>query len=161
MAKTVFVVDHECGHTQEHDLSKKPAGKRAGLAAWLKDKPCWDCGKSSGISPEQKAEQEAQTAETEKTLGLPDLAATPAQTPKLLPWGRQIRAAVLREAYDLVESGKETESWFTNNFLEPAKRITGCTWWVDNREATLAEMPELLDDSGEGSPFTWVESKSS
>lgn len=161
MAKTIFAVDHECGHTQEHDLSKKPAGKRAGLAAWLKDKPCWECSKSSEISPERKAEQEAETAETEKTLALPELDATMAQRPKLLPWARQIRADVLRSAYDLVETGKETESWFTNNFLEPAKRITGCSWWVDNREATLTEMPELLDDSGEGSPFTWEGDKTS
>lgn len=156
MAKTVFSVDHECGHTQEHDLAGKPAGKRAGLASWLAGKPCWECGKTGGISEEEKARQAAETAETEKKLGLPELEATEKQRPKLLPWARQVRADKLRQAYELVEAGKETESWFENNILEPAKAISRCGWWIDNREASVNELPELLDDSGEENPHTWT-----
>lgn len=158
MAKTIFSVAHECGHTQDHDLSGKAAGKRAGIAEWLKSKPCRDCGKGGGLTAEEKAEREAQTKETEETLGLGPLDATEAQKAKLLPWGREVRAAKLREAYDLVEAGKETEAWFENNILEPAKRISRCSWWVDNREASLDDLPELLDDSGEENPNTWVAS---
>lgn len=156
MAKTKFSVDHECGHTQEHDLSAKPAGKRAGLAKWLKDKPCWECGKTSGISEERKAEILAETEETERTLGLGELDATDLQREKLLPWAREIRAAKVREAYELVESGKETEAWFENNILGPAKQISRCNWWVDNRESSIEDLPELLDDSGEDNPHTWA-----
>jgi len=156
MAKTKFSVEHECGHTQMHDLSAKPAGKRAGLATWLKGKPCWECGRSSEVSPERKAEIEAETAETERILGLGELNATEAQRPKLLPWAREIRASKLREAYALVEGGQETEAWFTNNILDPGKRISNCSWWVDNREATIEDLPELLDDSGEENPHTWT-----
>ncbi len=159
MAKTKFSVDHECGHTQEHDLSAKPAGKRAGLAAWLKEKPCWECGKSAGISEERKAEIQAETEETERTLELGELEATDRQRPKLLPWAREIRATKLREAYELVESGTETEAWFENNILGPAKQISQCSWWVDNREASIEDLPELLDDSGEENPHTWAGAK--
>lgn len=159
MAKTKFSVEHTCGHTQEHDLSAKPAGKRAGLATWLQEKPCWECGKSTDLTEERKAEILAETEETEKTLELGELAATERQRAKLLPWGREIRASKLREAYALVEDGTETETWFENNILGPSKQISQCSWWVDNREATIEDLPELLDDSGEENPHTWTGAK--
>lgn len=155
MAKTLFSVDHECGHTQDHDLANKPAGKRAGIAAWLKGKPCRECSKASGLSAERRAEIQAETALSEKTLGLGELEATQAQRDKLLPWAREIRAEKLREAYGLVEAGTETEAWFENNILGPAKQISRCGWWVDNRAASIEDLPELLDDSGEENPHTW------
>lgn len=156
MAKTKFSVDHECGHTQKHDLSANPAGSRAGLAAWLKDQPCWVCGRSSRISKDRKREILTETEETERTMALGELEATDQQREKLLPWAREIRATKLRAAYELVESGKETETWFEKNILGPAKQISRCIWWADNREASIADLPELLDDSGEEDPRAWT-----
>ncbi|MCN9240683.1 hypothetical protein NGF19_07715 [Streptomyces sp. RY43-2] len=38
--KKLWTIDHACGHTNEADLSDRPADRRAGYARWLADRDC-------------------------------------------------------------------------------------------------------------------------
>jgi hypothetical protein len=41
--KTLWPITYSCRHSDERDLSAKPADQRAGYARWLSDKQCTDC----------------------------------------------------------------------------------------------------------------------
>ncbi|MFJ4518236.1 hypothetical protein [Streptomyces sp. NPDC088816] len=38
--KTIWPVDHTCGHHADRDLSDRPADRRAGFAEWLARQRC-------------------------------------------------------------------------------------------------------------------------
>lgn len=40
-------IHHRCGRSVDHDLSNRPAEKRAGFARWLTGKECTDCWKAA------------------------------------------------------------------------------------------------------------------
>lgn len=148
---TVWGVDHSCGHSKEVDLSKKPAGKRAGLAVWLKSQPCLDCVRKSEkkeLSAEVKAEREAEQAEAEQfaeALELPDFTGSEKQRQKLIPWAFTSRHRLLKAGYEaLVEEGDWDEEDFEGKVLVPARRIDSPGWWVDNKDADAADLEELV-----------------
>ncbi len=45
--KKLWTIDHACGHTNEADLSDRPADRRAGYARWLAGRDCTDCWRAS------------------------------------------------------------------------------------------------------------------
>lgn len=45
--RTQWTVEHACSHQMVHDLSGRPADKRAGFARWLAAKDCTDCWKAA------------------------------------------------------------------------------------------------------------------
>ncbi|MEU7719128.1 hypothetical protein [Streptomyces tibetensis] len=45
--RTHWTVEHTCSHSVDHDLSNRPADKRAGFARWLASKDCTDCWKAA------------------------------------------------------------------------------------------------------------------
>ncbi|HAQ9631266.1 TPA: hypothetical protein IYE65_002928, partial [Enterococcus faecium] len=94
--KTVWPVTYTCGHTENRDLSDKPAGKRAASARWYGEHlVCGRCfKKESGTGESEKerddrhaAEAEALRADAERD-GLPvDLVGTEKQ----VPWALRVR----------------------------------------------------------------------
>ncbi len=38
--KTIWPIDHTCGHHADRDLSDRPADRRAGFAEWLARQEC-------------------------------------------------------------------------------------------------------------------------
>ena len=45
--RTKWTTKHLCGHEVVHDLSDRPADRRAGFARWLADRDCTDCWKAA------------------------------------------------------------------------------------------------------------------
>lgn len=147
-----FTIDHKCGHSEEHDLSKKIAGERRRFAQWLSERQCRSCWKKSADRKDSKeftahkaAKLEEARADQER-FGLPILTGSEGQA----KWGLTSRHALLRAAYaEQVEAGEMSEDEFDQQILEPAKKIDFAGWWIDNREASVAELMELVNDPGE------------
>lgn len=148
---TEYEIDFQCGHTEKRDLSHKPAGDRAGFAAWLAKTQCSDCFSTS--APKRKKEyakkfaeearEEAQAA-AEK-MGLPQLEGSDKQ----VGWALTVRNNLLLGAHDALVEGEAasmTEAEFTERVLEPAQRIVRAGWWIDNREQDAADLEELVTD---------------
>ncbi|MGW5680316.1 hypothetical protein ACWEV4_35590, partial [Streptomyces sp. NPDC003860] len=45
--RKTWTVAHTCGHELTHDLSGRPADKRAGFARWLGERDCTDCWRTA------------------------------------------------------------------------------------------------------------------
>ncbi|GAA2678118.1 hypothetical protein GCM10010400_46570 [Streptomyces aculeolatus] len=45
--RTHWTVEHSCTHETVHDLSDRPADRRAGFARWLAERDCPDCWKAA------------------------------------------------------------------------------------------------------------------
>ncbi|WP_448810548.1 hypothetical protein [Agromyces bauzanensis] len=149
---TVFPVTYACGHSEERDLSDLPAGQRAGRAAWLAKQKCFECFKKAGkrkVSKEVASERAALLSEAEADQergGLPVLRGSAKQK----DWALTVRFQLLRDAYELVQSGQLDEPGFEEQILVPARRIDAAHWWIDNRDANVEDLAELLADSGLG-----------
>lgn len=148
---TLFDVQHKCGHAQERDLSDKPAGERAGYAAWLAKQPCTECWKKTRdrkVSKEVKAERAAEleaALEDQERSQLPILNGSTKQ----VDWAVKVRYELLRDAYvSLVEEGSLDEDRFETEVLTQARMVTAARWWIDNRE-NGDSIIEILADPGE------------
>ncbi|ROS47920.1 hypothetical protein [Frigoribacterium sp. PhB24] len=152
--KTVWPVTYTCGHTENRDLSDKPAGKRAASARWYGEHlVCGRCfKKDSGTGESEKerddrhaAEAEALRADAERD-GLPvDLVGTEKQ----VPWALRVRGELIRGAYEaLVETDQMSDAEFQAQVLEAARPLDRARWWIDNRDQDAADLPELLADPG-------------
>lgn len=152
--KTIWPVEYTCGHIENRDLSDKPAGKRAASAKWFGEHlVCGRCFKKQNGSGESDADRDARHAEEAKQIredadrdGLPlDLIGTEKQ----VPWALRIRAELIRSAYEaLVECGELTDADFEEQVLVPARPLDRARWWIDNKDADAADLPELLADPG-------------
>jgi hypothetical protein len=150
--KTTWPVAHACGHTTSHDLSSKPADKRAGLARWLSHKDCTNCWRGaqadggSRLSKQdwitrQRAQASAATADWEQPRAMPELDGSA----KGRDWAARSRHCLLQAAYQAhVESGAMPEAQFDALIETPAKRITDASWWIDNRDTNPDDIQELL-----------------
>ncbi|UTX53285.1 hypothetical protein [Leucobacter aridicollis] len=148
---TQFNVQHKCGHTQERDLADKPAGERAGFAAWLANQPCTECWKKRQdrkLSKEvqtERAELEEHALEDQERSQLPILIGSSKQ----ISWALRVRYELLRDAYtSLVEEGALDEDRFEADVLAPARLVTAARWWIDNRE-NGDMIIEILADPGQ------------
>ncbi|NQX29849.1 hypothetical protein HQQ81_21080 [Microbacteriaceae bacterium VKM Ac-2854] len=148
---TIWDIDFSCGHSEQRDLSDKPAGKRAGLAEWLSKSPCFDCYKAargSTVSAEVKAEREQRRQLAIEWAGVNELAPLRG-TDKQKDWAVRVRHEMLQAAYAvLVEQQGMAESDYDRSVLEPARLVDSARWWLDNRETEVADLPELLADAG-------------
>ncbi|NQX25665.1 hypothetical protein [Curtobacterium sp. VKM Ac-2852] len=152
--KTIWPVQYTCGHTENRDLSDKPAGKRASSAKWFGEHlMCSRCFKKQNGSDESDAERDARHAKEAEQIredaerdGLPiDLVGTEKQ----VPWALRIRAELIRGAYEaLVQEGELSDADFEDQVLVPARPIDRARWWIDNKDADAADLPELLADPG-------------
>lgn len=152
--KKIWPVTYTCGHTEDRDLSDKPAGKRAGSAKWFGAKfVCSGCFRKNTSSGETEQERDARRAaeanerrtEAERDGLPPNLIGSDAQA----DWALRVRQELIRAAYErLVQEGDLTDAQFEQTVLAPARPIDRARWWIDNRDAEPAELPELLADPG-------------
>lgn len=148
---TEYEVEFKCGHIEDRDLSHKPAGERAGFAKWLAGQDCNACWQRSNHkkdSVEFKKKREAELAEAEEEAQRLNLAVL-SGSEKQVPWAMQIRQKMLRESYsDLVESGHMSEAEYDVAIMNTARLIDRAKWWIDNKDCSVEDLPELLADPG-------------
>ncbi|MDF9816730.1 hypothetical protein M2266_005961 [Streptomyces sp. SPB162] len=103
--RTRWTVQHPCSHAVEHDLSGRPADKRAGFARWLATKNCTDCWKAARdtdspskeewLAAKRAQEQQAAVEWAEK-FDMP-----PMEGPdKALDWGVRSRHQLVAAAHN-------------------------------------------------------------
>lgn len=161
--RTSWSVQHTCGHDVTHDLSNRPADKRAGFARWLAARDCSDCWKAArdGDSASKdewlaaKRAQEQQAAlDWAGRFDMPSLEGTE----RAVEWGERSRHQLVTAAHTalVLEGTWEEADWVA---LEEKVRAVGrAGWWIDQRDADGSDLPELLDaataeDRGNENPF--------
>ncbi|MGW1609777.1 hypothetical protein ACWCQZ_10315 [Streptomyces sp. NPDC002285] len=161
--RTQWTVEHACSHQVVHDLSNRPADKRAGFGRWLAGRDCTDCWKAARdadteskeewLAAKRAAEQEAAVAWA-KQFDMPQLEG-PA---KALDWGERSRHQLMTAAHTalVVEGAWDEADWA--ELEEKARAIARAGWWIDQRDAEGTDLLELLDaateaDRGTENPF--------
>ncbi|MFF5090368.1 hypothetical protein [Streptomyces niveus] len=152
--RTEWTVEHPCGHAVVHNLSDRPADRRAGFARWLTTRDCTDCWEAArdtaSESTEQwlaakRAQEQQAAAEWAKRFDMP-----PLEGPKkALGWGERCRHQLVTAAHTalVVEGGWEEGDWA--ELEEKARTVTRAGWWIDQRDAEGADLLELLEAVGE------------
>lgn len=161
--RKTWTVAHSCGHEMEHDLSNRPADRRAGFARWLAGRNCTDCWKAARdadteskeewLAAKRAEEKEAALAWAQR-FGMPELEGPE----KAVDWGGRSRHQLMTAAHTtLVIEGSWDEADWTE-LEEKARSITRAGWWIDQRDAEGTDLLELLDaatdaDRGTQNPF--------
>ncbi|WP_253911355.1 hypothetical protein [Streptomyces sp. CNQ-509] len=151
---THWTVEHSCTHEVVHDLSDRPADRRAGFARWLAERDCPDCWKAARgadtasrqewLTARRAAEQQA-AADWAHRFDMPPLEGPE----KTLAWGERTRHQLMAAAYTaLVAEGTWDETGWAE-VEDKARSITRAGWWIDQRDADGCDLPELLDAAGE------------
>lgn len=147
---TIWTITHSCGHTTERDLSDRPADRRAGFADWLARGECTDCWRASPAADtaareawlaERRAAEQAEAEAWATRYRMPPLEGTD----KAVPWAVRCRHQLLTAAHTtlVVEGHLSEEAW--QSLEDEARTITRAGWWIDQRNADPADLPELLD----------------
>ncbi|WP_374777021.1 MFS transporter [Streptomyces sp. NBC_01310] len=161
--RTEWQIVHSCGHEITHDLSDRPADKRAGFARWLGGRDCTDCWKaardSDNVAKEEwlaakRAEEQQAALAWAEQFEMPPLEGPE----RALAWGERSRFQLVTTAYTaLVTEGTWDEAdW--SALEEKIRTVTRAGWWIDQRDADGTDLPELLDaatanDRGTENPF--------
>ncbi|MCY0933827.1 MFS transporter [Streptomyces sp. H34-S4] len=161
--RSTWQIVHSCGHEITHDLSDRPADKRAGFARWLGGRDCTECWKASRDSNTAAKEVWLAAKRAEEQQAALDWAGQfdmpPLEGPeRALAWGERSRFQLATAAYSaLVTEGTWDEAdWAT--LEEKVRTVTRAGWWIDQRDAEGSDLPELLDaatadDRGTENPF--------
>ncbi|GJF32648.1 hypothetical protein KNE206_53480 [Kitasatospora sp. NE20-6] len=157
---TRWTVTHSCGHEAEHDLTARPADRRASYARWLCARDCTDCWRAerdanrgaertAWLATRRAEEQEASAAWSAQ-YRMPPLSGPQA----ILDWGERTRHQLMTAAYKvLVVEGELTdEQW--QQAEDRARTVDRAGWWIDQREAEAADLPELLDAATDADRIT-------
>ncbi|ULR48477.1 hypothetical protein [Streptomyces deccanensis] len=161
--RTQWTVEHACSHQTVHDLSARPADKRAGFARWLATRDCTDCWKAARdtdteskeewLAAKRAAEQEAAFAWATQ-FDMPQLEGPE----KALGWGERSRHQQMTAAHTalVVEGSWNDTDWA--ELEEKARAVTRAGWWIDQRDAEATDLLELLHaaaeaDRGTENPF--------
>ncbi|MFF3460308.1 hypothetical protein ACFYXH_39700 [Streptomyces sp. NPDC002730] len=161
--RTKWTVEHPCGHEVVHDLSDRPADRRAGFARWLAGRDCSDCwkaardedsaGKEAWLAAKRAEEQQA-AREWAERFDMPPLEGPD----KALDWGERSRHQLVTAAYSaLVSEGTWDEAdWAV--LEDKIRTVARAGWWIDQRDSEGTDLPELLDsaasdDIGTENPF--------
>ncbi|MFI2204624.1 hypothetical protein ACH47Z_28330 [Streptomyces sp. NPDC020192] len=161
--RTTWSIVHSCGHEISHDLSNRPADRRAGFVRWLEGRDCTDCwraargqdgvGKAEWLTAKRAEEQQA-AAEWAEKFDMPPLEGAE----RALAWGERSRHQLVTAAYSaLVTEGSWDEAdWAV--LEDRIRTVTRAGWWIDQRDAEGSDLPELLDaassdDIGTENPF--------
>ncbi|MGW6840260.1 hypothetical protein [Streptomyces sp. NPDC054958] len=161
--KTLWSIEHDCGHTTQADLSNRPADRRAGYARWLAQRDCTDCWRScrsqdatsqSEWLEQKRSAEQARADEWAERYRMPPLEGVG----RALAWGSRCRHQLVTAAYTaLVVEGEMSDAEWEEfeNSLRPLIR-TG--WWIDQRDADPEDLPELVeaatsDDRPTENPF--------
>lgn len=146
--KTVWEVTYRCGHTEDKDLSGKAADQRAGFAKWLSEKSdctaCWRRSRDKDSAADRAtffAQLDAERTAWEQVTQMPALDGSEKQ----IPWASRIRHSLLTKAFEAFESD---DAAFAVTFEDPARAITAARWWIDQKDADPADLPELFEAAG-------------
>ncbi|MEV8400198.1 hypothetical protein [Streptomyces niveus] len=151
---TSYNIEHPCGRDITHDLSNRPADKRAAFTRWLAARDCTDCWKQTRDTASESTEQwlaakraeELQTAaEWATKFDMPPLEGPE----KALDWGERSRHQLMTATHTalVVEGTWEEADWA--ELEEKARNVTQAGWWIDQRESEGADLLELLEAAGE------------
>ncbi|MFE3645892.1 hypothetical protein ACFXOM_33795 [Streptomyces sp. NPDC059169] len=161
--RTTWNVVHTCGHSVDHDLSNRPADKRAGFARWLGGRDCTDCWKASREADTESKEQWLATKRAEEQQAAAEWAAkfdmpTLEGPERALEWGERSRHQLMSAAHTalVVEGTWDEADWA--ELEEKARIISRAGWWIDQRDTEGSDLLELLDaatetDKGTENPF--------
>lgn len=147
--KTLWQIDHACGHRTERDLSDRAADRRAGFAEWLAKQPCTDCWRAAKNDNEadkaawleaKRAEEQAASEAWSQQYRLPPLEGTE----RAVAWGVRCRHQVLAAAYTALVLEGETSDTDWEITEETARTITRAGWWIDQRSSDPEDLTELL-----------------
>lgn len=148
--KKLWTIEHACGHTSEADLSGRLADRRAGYARWLAARDCTQCWRASpnrdGVARDdwlaQKREEEQLAAEEwSEQCRMPPLEGTE----RAAAWAVRCRHQLVTAAYTaLVVEGTTSEAEW-EAVEELIRQVSGAGWWLDQRDADPADLPELLE----------------
>ncbi|MGK4906428.1 hypothetical protein [Streptomyces albus] len=152
--RTHWDIEHACGHEVTHDLSERAADRRAGFARWLAARDCTDCWKASrqADAPSKqewlkakRAEEEQAAAEWAQKFEMPPLDGPE----RALGWGERTRHQLMTAAHTalVIEGTWQDEDWA--RLEDKARTVTRAGWWIDQRDADGADLPELLDAATE------------
>lgn len=106
---TAWKIVHRCGHEVTHDLSNRPADRRAGFARWLEGRDCTDCWKAARDSDTEskeawlaakRAEEQQAAREWAEQFDMPPLEGPE----KALAWGERSRHQLVTAAYSALVS---------------------------------------------------------
>ncbi|MFJ6898139.1 hypothetical protein [Streptomyces hokutonensis] len=158
-----WTVVHRCGHEVVHDLSDRPADRRAGFARWLAGRDCTDCWKAARDTGSEstrewlaakRAEEQQAAAEWAARFDMPPLEGPE----RALDWGERSRHQLMTAAHTslVVEGTWDETDWAA--LEEKARTVTRAGWWIDQRDTDGADLVELLDaateqDLGTENPF--------
>lgn len=147
--KTIWPIDHTCGHHADRDLSDRPADRRASFAEWLSRQECTDCWRASNEGDEQdkaawlkakRAEEQTASEAWSEQYRMPPLEGTE----RAVPWGVRCRHQILADAYTaLVTEGTTSEAEWAE-IEESACTVTRAGWWIDQRSSEPEDLAELL-----------------
>lgn len=148
--KKSWTINHAYGHISQADLSHRPADRRAGYARWLTEHDCADCWRAvEGEGTESKAEwlakkraaEQAEAEEWSARYRMPPLDGTD----RAVAWGTRCRHQLVSAAYTaLVLEGTTSEAEW-EAIEESVQPLTRAGWWLDQRDADPADLPELLE----------------
>lgn len=152
--RTHWTVEHTCGHSVPHDLSDRPADRRASFARWLSGRDCTACWKSARdadtASKEQwlaskRAEEQQAAVEWAEKFDMPPLEGPD----KALDWGQRSRHQLMAAAHAalVIEGAWNEADWA--ELEEKARSVTRAGWWIDQRDADGSDLLELLDSASE------------
>jgi hypothetical protein len=147
--KTVWAVEHSCGHDEDHDLSAKRPSERAGYVRWLTTKDCSECWRATRDADNQTwlAERRAEEATAVRAWETRAAMSALDGSDRSVPWGARVRYQLMAAAYDYhVTDGAMSEQDFATRFEAPASTVTSASWWIDQRDTGPADMEELLAD---------------
>ncbi|MGW4345327.1 hypothetical protein ACWEL8_09645 [Streptomyces sp. NPDC004690] len=137
-----------------HDLSNRPADRRAGLARWFADRDCTDCWKAATDNDTtstaewlaaKRAEEQQAAAEWAERFDMPPLEGSD----RALDWGERSRHQLVTAAHTalVIEGSWDDADWAA--LEEKARTITRAGWWIDQRDANGEDLVELLDAATE------------
>ncbi|MFG3255286.1 hypothetical protein [Streptomyces sp. NPDC048172] len=152
--KKIWSIDHACGHTLEADLSERPAGRRAGYARWLASRDCSECWQASKRQDSaslaewlvgKRAEEAAEAESWADRYRMPPLEGSE----RAVDWAARCRHQLVTAAYTVLVAEGEMDEDAWQGIEEAVRPLTRAGWWIDNREADPADLPELLEAAGE------------
>ncbi|POX43394.1 hypothetical protein C3486_00225 [Streptomyces sp. Ru73] len=152
--KKIWSINHACGHNAEADLTARPADQRAGYARWLAARDCTACWRASREEgsestaewlAKKRAEEQAEAEAWAKRYRMPPLEGSE----RAVGWAARCRHQLVTAAYSalVIEGGADEGDW---EAIEDAVRTaTRAGWWLDQRDADPADLPELLQAASE------------
>ena len=150
--KSIWTVDHSCGHEQDHDLSDKRPSERAGFVRWLEQKECSDCWRRERDKEnatereawiaEQRAKKMTEVEAWERACAMPALDGSE----KATDWGRRVRHNLMAASHGHAQQIGISDQDFAQCVEDPARRINSASWWIDQRDAAPEDVPELVAD---------------